>query len=122
MISIKNKNGFFIANFDDIKGIRKICLKKLFKQGKIYLVDNDVYKYLNVEQNKVIYYKGCEINEPSYYKGIYIRKFDKQLMKFIVGKIKLKYYNEKVITVDKGRTLFKDSDEFVKILFPLCYD
>jgi hypothetical protein len=122
IISLNNQDGMFLVKGVDIK--KGIDLKKLLKDGKVYLFSDDIYRYFSLKDfEKAPKYNNCVIQERfSYNKNITVRKLNPSVKKFIIGLVRVDYYNEKTITVDKGRTFFDEKNKyyFYKIAFPIC--
>lgn len=122
IISLNSQDGMFLVKGVDIK--KGIDLKKLLKDGKIYLFSDDVYRYFSLKDfEKAPKFNNCDIQERfSYDNNITVRKLNPSVKKFIIGLIRIDYYNEKIITVDKGKTFFDEKNKyyFYKIAFPLC--
>ncbi len=122
VISLKNIDGMFLISENDLK--KDLDVIKLMKKGKLYLFNNDIYRFLSLrELNKEPKYSEClfEVSY-AYSDKINIKKLNSKILKFRIGLIKIDYYNEKIITVDKGKTIFDNKNQFYycKILFPLC--
>lgn len=122
VISLNTQDGMFLVNEVDIKN--GINLKKLFRSGKLYLFSDDIYRYFSVKDfEKAPKYNDCTFQERfSYDKNITVRKLNPSVQKFVIGLVRIDYYNEKTITVDKGNTFFDEKNKyyFYKIAFPIC--
>ncbi len=122
ILSLNNVDGMFVVNDVDIK--KEINIKKLLEDGKLYLFSDDIYRYFNEKDfEKGVKYNSCTIQKRfNYNKNITIRKLNQSVKKFIIGLVRLDYYNEKTITIDKGKTLFDKRNKyyFYKIVFPIC--
>ncbi|POS00521.1 hypothetical protein Q361_1782 [Flavobacterium croceum DSM 17960] len=122
VISLKNIDGMFLISEDDLK--KDLDVVKLMKKDKLYLFNNDVYRFLSLKElNKKPRYSECLFEESyTYSDKINIKKLNSKILKFRIGLIKIDYYNEKTLTVDKGKTIFDNKNHlyYCKILFPLC--
>jgi len=122
IISLNSQDGMFLVNSADIK--KKIDLIKLMKDGQIYLFSDDIYRYFSLKDFELgSKYNSCVIQERfDYRKNITIRKLNPSIKKFIIGLVRIDNYNEKIITIDKGKTFFdkKNKHYFYKIAFPIC--
>jgi hypothetical protein len=122
IISSKKHDGMFLVSHKDIK--QGVSIEKLILENKVYIFNNDLYRFFNRDDfNKSIKYVDCSFIEIyEYNKEFIIRKLNFNITKFIVGVIKIDYYNEQIITIDKGKSHFKVKDQnyFYPIVFPIC--
>jgi len=122
VLSLKKYDGMFLVSNNDIK--QEINIEKLILENKIYIFNTDLYRFFEKKDfEKLIKYKECffeEISELN--KEITIRKLGSKTTKFVLGFVNVDYYNQRVTTVDKGKTYFKNKKKtyFYPIVFPIC--
>lgn len=122
IISIVTIDGLYLIDKADLK--KNMNVKKLFKKNKLRLLSNDIYHYLSPKElNKNPNFNDCLFKKSyNYNERIIIKELNSNINEFRIGLIRIDYYNEKVLTVDKGKTLFDDKNQyfFCEILFPIC--
>ncbi len=122
IISLKNIDGMFLISENDLK--KDLDIINLMKKDKIFLFYNDIYRFLSLNQiDEEPKFNECLFElSYKYSNNIFIKKLDTKINKFRIGLIKIDFYNEKIITLDKGKSIFQKQNQFYycKILFPLC--
>lgn len=119
----KKRDGMFLVEEKDIEG--NIKLDKLIKAKKAYLYETNIYTFMNqADLNKQINFqtsKECPFTDEYINRegNFVLRKFKNKKIEFIIGLINIEFYNNKIITVDNGKTYLSKNKNHV--YYPIAF-